>query len=272
MSEGFQCFNLDVFMWPLTLFAPASSAFPLTFSLSNCLLPSRLPAPWRPTLPPAPTPTRPKEWTWPTASQTCGSKPRSTAWTRCPRSTESRRRRRRWTQVEGGGHSAPTVQHHLLDNCLLTTRPGSPDFSSSLLWGSLDNSAQWTPGHQDSGGGGGGGLHLIFSTWASLNFLYKEASANQMLQPDIDHFCAWDWTSELFLHFLRSLLETSVRTTWTTSLSPDCVGGSDQTPQIFLIWQRTDVYHAFFFFFYIFLHVIPLTCKHFDTFSCNSPV
>lgn len=47
-------------------------------------------APWQPTRPPAPTPTRPREWTWPTASPTCGSKPKSTAWTRCPQSTERR--------------------------------------------------------------------------------------------------------------------------------------------------------------------------------------
>lgn len=81
-------------------------------------LSSRLAAPWPPTRPPAPTPTRPREWTWPTASPTCGSKPRSTAWTRCPRSTERRRRRkrRRWrrrrrrgTLAAAGALQADTV-------------------------------------------------------------------------------------------------------------------------------------------------------------------
>lgn len=69
-----------------------SASGDVTILPSSCLS-----APWPPTRPPAPTPTRPREWTWPTASPTCGSKPRSTAWTRCPRSTE--RRGRGW----GGG-------------------------------------------------------------------------------------------------------------------------------------------------------------------------
>lgn len=57
-------------------------------SLSLSLSPPSVP--WQPTRPPALTPTRPREWTWPTASPTCGSKPKSTAWTRCPQSTERR--------------------------------------------------------------------------------------------------------------------------------------------------------------------------------------
>lgn len=80
-----------------------SASGDVTILPSSCLS-----APWPPTRPPAPTPTRPREWTWPTASPTCGSKPRSTAWTRCPRSTERRGRGWGGEAREGRGPSLPS--------------------------------------------------------------------------------------------------------------------------------------------------------------------
>lgn len=105
--------------------------------------------PWPPTHLPAPTPTRPREWTWPTALPTCGSKPRSTAWTRCPRSTEKRGGRR-----GGRGHPLPLYPagRHCLWDEHHPTYVGSPRllFVLELPWVYFTWMLDWMDGSPNS--------------------------------------------------------------------------------------------------------------------------
>ena len=148
-----------------------SASGDVTILPSSCLS-----APWPPTRPPAPTPTRPREWTWPTASPTCGSKPRSTAWTRCPRSTE--RRGRGWGR-EGRRSAVGPLQtgHRLWDQNHLIT-PTEPRSLLHPYAKMLDS--EWCRIFPPS--------HLFFffiiiififnSSWASLNScLYKKKTS-----------------------------------------------------------------------------------------------
>lgn len=179
-----------------------SASGDVTILPSSCLS-----APWPPTRPPAPTPTRPREWTWPTASPTCGSKPRSTAWTRCPRSTE--RRGRGWGGGGAGGEGTLSAVgplqtgHRLWDENHLNT-PTEPRSLLHLYAKMLDS--EWCRIFPPS--------RLLFffiliffftSSWASLNSrLYKKKTS--LLDAVAEYLrsfymCDCDWSGGRVFHF-----------------------------------------------------------------------
>lgn len=156
-------------------FSSPSATGDVTFSPlfpSSCLS-----APWPPTRPPAPTPTRPREWTWPTASPTCGLKPRSTAWTRCPRSTE---RRRGWGLAQEGRGPSPLLDPRGRTPSLGRAPSHIPWIMKSPLLSGAASTAHFYIYMQNVGHRVMAGFclsRLFLLSWASLNScLYKKTS------------------------------------------------------------------------------------------------